>query len=250
METLERAVAHLARSVEGRFYGKYRGFVVDNADPEQLGRLKLQVPSVLGKQVVTGWALPCLPYGGEANQGSLFIPEKKAGVWVEFEEGDIEFPIWVGTFWSKPAGKSELPKPNAADGKEQGQVQDPPTCKIIKTKKGHTIQLEDADNKELITIIEAKHRHVITLDKNGIKVTDGANGHEITLNKDGVVLESKKDMTIKGQNVKIEAQQALEAKGTNIELKASSSLKANGTMVDLNATGTLKAKGSLIHLNP
>ena len=109
---LERVVADLAQRLEQRFYGKYLGFVVDNADPEFLGRLKLQVPSILGDQVVTGWAMPCVPYGGSAGAGLLAIPETEAGVWVEFEEGDLEFPIWVGTFWSKPGGDSELPKPN------------------------------------------------------------------------------------------------------------------------------------------
>ena len=103
---LEHVIARLAHEVERRYYGKYRAFVVDNADPEQLGRLKLTVPSVLGDEVVTGWAMPCVPYGGAENQGMLFVPDIDAGVWVEFEEGDLEFPIWVGTFWSKPGGDS------------------------------------------------------------------------------------------------------------------------------------------------
>ena len=144
---LEEVVANLVQKLERRFYGKYRGFVKDNADPEQLGRLKVTVPSVLGDQIAV-WAFPCLPYGGDTNQGFLFIPDIEAGVWIEFEEGDPEFPIWVGTFWSKPGGESQLPKPNGPDGSEQGAVQDPPTRKIIKTKKGHTIQLEDADGHD------------------------------------------------------------------------------------------------------
>lgn len=168
---LEHVVANLVQKVERRFYGKYRGFVVDNADPEQLGRLKVSVPSVLGTEIAV-WAFPCFPYGGDAGQGFLFIPEIEAGVWVEFEEGDPEFPIWVGTFWSKPGGESELPKPNGADGSEEGSVQDPPTRKIIKTKKGHTIQFEDADDEEMVTIVEAKNEHVIIMNKDGIKVTD------------------------------------------------------------------------------
>ena len=108
---LEKTVANLMQKIERHCYGKYRGFVVDNEDPENLGRMKLKVPSVLGNSVVTGWALPCMPYGGDMNQGMLFIPEVDSGVWVEFEEGDLEFPIWVGTFWSKPDDTSELPKP-------------------------------------------------------------------------------------------------------------------------------------------
>jgi uncharacterized protein involved in type VI secretion and phage assembly len=187
---LEKAVANLVQKVEHRFYGKYRGLVVDNADPEQLGRLKLRVPSVLGNDIVTGWATACVPYGGDANQGMLFIPEIGAGVWVEFEEGDLEFPIWVGTFWSKPGGASELPKPNNADGTEQGSVQDPPTRKIIKTKKGHTIQLEDADGEEMITIIEATNGHVITMNQDGITITDGANGNAIIMGSTGIQIGS------------------------------------------------------------
>jgi uncharacterized protein involved in type VI secretion and phage assembly len=187
--SLEQVVADLAEKVERRFYGKYRGFVVDNADPERLGRLKLKVPSVLGPDVATGWAMPCVPYGGDAGQGFLFIPEVGAGVWVEFEAGDLEFPIWVGTFWSKPGGESELPRPNDKDGNEQDAVQDPPTRKIIKTKKGHTIQLEDADGEEMITIIEAKNGHMITMNKVGIKITDGANGHEAVFNAEGISVQ-------------------------------------------------------------
>ncbi|HEY2946874.1 MAG TPA: phage baseplate assembly protein V [Micromonosporaceae bacterium] len=184
----EQIVADLVQRIENRFFGKYRGFVVDNADPEQLGRLKLRVPSVLGGDIVTGWALPCVPYGGDANQGFLFIPEVGAGVWVEFEEGDLEFPLWVGTFWSKPGDDSELPKPNDPDGTEQGSVQDAPTRKIIKTLKGHTLQFEDADGGELITLVDGANGHVVTLDASGISVTDGKNGHKITLDAAGIVV--------------------------------------------------------------
>jgi uncharacterized protein involved in type VI secretion and phage assembly len=203
---LEKVVADLAQKIEQRFYGKYRGFVVDNADPEQLGRLKLKVPSVLGSDVVTGWAMPCVPYGGAADQGFLFIPEVDAGVWVEFEEGDLEFPIWVGTFWSKPGDESELPKPNEADGTEQGSVQDPPTRKIIKTQKGHTLQFEDKDDEEMITIREAKNNHVITLNKDGIKITD-ATGNTIEMKEDAFNITSKVAFTVdaSGQAVVIKA---------------------------------------------
>lgn len=187
--TLEKVVSNLVQKVERRFYGKYRGLVVDNADPEQLGRIKVRVPSVLGTEVVTGWALPCLPYGGDVNQGFLFIPEVGAGVWVEFEEGDVEFPIWVGSFWSKPGGESELPKPNKPDGSEETGVQDPPTRKIIKTKKGHTLQFEDKDGDEIILIKEAVNNHVVVMNADGIKITDGANSNEISLTSDGIAIK-------------------------------------------------------------
>ena len=208
---LENVVARLAQQVERRYYGKYRGFVVDNADPEQLGRLKLTVPSVLGDEVVTGWALPCVPYGGAAGQGSLFIPDVDAGVWVEFEEGDLEFPIWTGTFWSKPGGESELPKPNDVEGSERDSVQDPPTRKIIKTSAGHTIQFEDGDGEVRVILSDGQQENRILFSSNGLTVVNKENtiemtdsgvtvkdksGNAVVQDESGVLIEDKNGNTI------------------------------------------------------
>ena len=241
--SLEKIVANLVEKVERRFYGKYRGFVVDNADPEQLGRLKLRVPSVLGDKVVTGWAMPCVPYGGAANQGIFFIPENEAGVWVEFEEGDLEFPVWVGSFWSKPGGESELPKPN--DGQDDSNLQETPTRKIIKTLKGHTVQFEDAEGDEMILIVEGVHHHVITLNKDGITLIDGVNAHEVTLDSNGIILKDGA-----GAGIVLETDSDVTIKGANITLKADSAVKLTGAEVNVEATAQLTAKGNPIHLNP
>jgi hypothetical protein len=182
---LERIVANLVERVERRFYGKYRGLVVDNADPAHLGRLRVRVPSVLGPDVVTGWATACVPYGGAAGEGVLFVPDKDAGVWVEFEEGDLEFPIWVGTYWSQPGGTSELPAPATADGADGTAPQDPPTCKVIRTKAGHTIQFEDAADNAAITVVDGAHQHVVRLDKDGITIREKG-GNAILLTADGI----------------------------------------------------------------
>jgi hypothetical protein len=101
----------------------------------------------------------------------------------------------VGTCWSKPGGDSELPKPNNADGSEQERVQSPPTRKIFKTRKGHTIQFEDADGKEMLTIIEATHGHVITMDAEGIRIKDGA-GQEMLLDGSGVTITDRSGNSI------------------------------------------------------
>lgn len=199
------------QKIERHYYGKYRGLVVDNEDPEQLGRLKVKVPSVLGNEIVTGWALPCTPYGGDFNQGMLFIPEVGAGVWIEFEEGDLEFPIWVGCFWSKPDGESELPKPNDAEGAEESGVQNPVTRKIIKTLKGHTIQLEDKDGEEMVTIVhmvDDSNKNVITLQSTGITLTDFT-GNKIEMTDSAFTVTSKVAFTI-------------DASGQAVEIKASS----------------------------
>jgi uncharacterized protein involved in type VI secretion and phage assembly len=185
---IDDLMVRLIEKVEHRYYGKYRAFVVDNADPEDRGRLRLKVPSVLNEEVISGWALPCVPYGGAANQGFFFIPEVDAGVWVEFEGGNLDYPVWVGAYWGKPGGESEAPKPNDGTGAEEGSVQNPPTRKIIKSLKGHTIQLEDADDEEMILItmiVKDKPSNVIVLDSKGIKITD-TNENVLTMSDKGV----------------------------------------------------------------
>ena len=87
-----------------KFYGKYRGTVVNNIDPMQLGRIQVMVPDVLNS-MLTSWAMPCVPFGG-LQSGIFAIPPVAAGVWVEFEQGDLDYPIWVGSFWGTP---SEVP---------------------------------------------------------------------------------------------------------------------------------------------
>lgn len=256
---IEKIVANLVQKVERRFFGKYRGVVVDNADPEQLGRLKVRVPSVLGQDVVTGWALPCVPYGGDMNQGFLFIPEIDAGVWVEFEEGDLEFPIWVGTYWSKPGGESELPKPDGPDGVEEGSVQDPITRKIIKTLKGHSIELEDADGSELLIIryYDGDKKNVISMNAEGVTVLD-ANDSTVTMNGDGIKISdavNSHEITMSSQGISVEDgvnshKVKLESSGVNIEAQTGAKVQLTGAGVTVDAgAGIVEVKGSLIKLS-
>lgn len=81
--------------VRHSYFGKYRGTVVDNADPTERARLKVRVPSVLGEAEV--WARPCVSYVGD-NVGLRLLPEPDTGVWVEFEGGDPTHPLWSGVF--------------------------------------------------------------------------------------------------------------------------------------------------------
>jgi uncharacterized protein involved in type VI secretion and phage assembly len=83
------------------YYGKYRGTVVNNVDLEQRGRLLVTVPDVLGPNV-SSWAMPCLPLAG-TNMGFYTTPPNGAGVWIEFEQGDPNYPVWVGGFWGSAA---------------------------------------------------------------------------------------------------------------------------------------------------
>jgi uncharacterized protein involved in type VI secretion and phage assembly len=84
-----------------RHYGKYRGTVVENIDPEQIGRILVMVPDVLGVTPST-WALPCAPMAG-IQSGLFVVPAIGSNVWVEFEQGDPDYPIWVGGFWGLAA---------------------------------------------------------------------------------------------------------------------------------------------------
>jgi uncharacterized protein involved in type VI secretion and phage assembly len=87
-----------------KFYGKYRGTVINNIDPLMLCRLLVQVPDVLGL-APSSWAVPCVPLAGPTGtpMGAYLVPPIGAGVWVEFEQGDPEQPIWVGCRWGSPA---------------------------------------------------------------------------------------------------------------------------------------------------
>jgi hypothetical protein len=92
--------------VRRRFFGKYRGSVTENVDPLGLGRLIVLVPDVFGELPST-WALPCVPMAGP-GMGTVFVPPVGASVWVEFEQGDPQQPIWVGCFWATEFTRGDL----------------------------------------------------------------------------------------------------------------------------------------------
>jgi Type VI secretion system/phage-baseplate injector OB domain len=85
------------------FFGKYSGKVENNIDPLMEGRIQVSVPAVLGEGQLS-WAKPCVPYAG-SSVGFFAIPPVGANVWVEFEAGDADHPIWTGCFW----GTGECP---------------------------------------------------------------------------------------------------------------------------------------------
>lgn len=122
--------------VRQRHFGKYRGTVTDNADPTKRARLKVRVPAVLGNLEL--WAMPCVPYAGDAV-GLHLLPEPKTGVWVEFEAGDPSYPIWTGFFWAD----DELPQ-DASDA----------TAKVLRTQKS-TVVLDDGTPEVRIAVDDA-----------------------------------------------------------------------------------------------
>jgi hypothetical protein len=96
-DTLDRETSNQSQ----QFFGKYRGTVIDNVDPMQIGRLQVIVPDV-STFLPTSWAMPCLP-GAGIQMGMFTVPPIGAGVWIEFEQGDTDYPIWVGGFWGSAA---------------------------------------------------------------------------------------------------------------------------------------------------
>ncbi|MBK9014744.1 MAG: baseplate assembly protein [Saprospiraceae bacterium] len=90
---------------EHRYYGKYRGTVINNFDPENRGRIQAMVPDVQGL-IPTTYAMPCFPVAGKGS-GVYVLPEIGSGVWMEFEQGNPDYPIWTGCFVGLTA---ELPE--------------------------------------------------------------------------------------------------------------------------------------------
>jgi uncharacterized protein involved in type VI secretion and phage assembly len=163
-------------SVLDRHYGKYRGWVTDNQDDDGLGRIRAMVPEVLG-EVQTGWALPCAPYAGE-GEGLFSIPPLEAGVWIEFEAGDLSRPIWSGCFW----GKDQRPSDESGSKAK-------PSLKILRGHSGllvaldeaqQTITLSDKDGQNLVTIavqkgnVTIKGKSKVVVNAPLIELVDGA----------------------------------------------------------------------------
>lgn len=91
-----------------QYFGKFRGLVVNNIDPEQRGRIQVVVTDVPTLLPPT-WAMPCMPVGGIQN-GIFTVPPPGAGVWIEYEQGDPDYPIWAGCYWGSAAEVPALAK--------------------------------------------------------------------------------------------------------------------------------------------
>jgi uncharacterized protein involved in type VI secretion and phage assembly len=141
-----------------KFFGKYRGLVTDNRDDLQRGRLKVQVPQVLGDAEV--WALPCVPYAGK-DVGFFAMPKTGTVVWVEFEAGDASYPIWTGALWAL----------GDIDPADAG-----PDVKFFKTDK-FTLRIDDSAGE--ITI-ENQGGTQIVLSSSDLKMKSGSVSAETT----------------------------------------------------------------------
>ncbi|HEV2914393.1 MAG TPA: phage baseplate assembly protein V [Pyrinomonadaceae bacterium] len=147
--------------MSNQFYGKYRGTVTDIQDPLMTGRVRAKVPDVLG-DLESGWATACVPFGG-SGMGFFALPKVGAGVWIEFEHGDPDYPVWTGCWFGSAA---EMPTELLA----------PPYKKVLlKTEGGHSIVLDDTPGVGGITL-ETSGGQKIVMNAMGIEITSGQGG--------------------------------------------------------------------------
>ena len=221
---MDETVVELYREVSEKRYGKYRGFVVDNKDPQKRGRLQLTIPSVLDDQE-SDWALPCLPFGGASGYGLFVVPEIGAQIWAEFEEGDLHRPIWTGTFWQQ---ESDVPEDAAKDE---------PTTRLLQTPSGHILQFDDEEGEERFRLFHPADAEML-IDKNGSIILTDAAGATVRLDAEA------SEIVVEDANGNI---MTMSGSGTTVE-------DSNGNKIEMAASGiTVEAqqiiiKGSQVHL--
>jgi hypothetical protein len=169
------------------YYGKYRGTVLQNVDPEQRGRLQLTIPDVLGP-IPSSWAEPCVPLAGPTGlpMGVYMVPPIGTGVWVEFEHGDPDHPIWVGCRWG---AQSDVPTMAKA-----GNPADPNI--IIQSLLQHSLMISDMPPTPVTggIVLQSTTKAMIVVNDSGIYLDNGKGasimmvGPNVTINKGALVV--------------------------------------------------------------
>ncbi|NEO31309.1 MAG: phage tail protein [Symploca sp. SIO3C6] len=202
------------QTIASPIYGVVIGVVTNNEDPENLGRVKIKFPW-LSEADESDWARIATPMAGK-ERGIYFLPEVNDEVLVAFVHGDIRFPYVLGMLWNG----QDQPPANNEDGKNN--------IRLIQSRSGHIVRLNDQEGKETIEIIDKSGKNSLIFDtaKNAIAIT--AN-QDITL--------SATQGTIK-----------LEARSIEIKSTADSKIEAGGGM-NIEAKATANLKGATINLN-
>jgi uncharacterized protein involved in type VI secretion and phage assembly len=145
----------------GKFFGKYRGSVLNNVDPMQMGRLMVQVPDV-GNVSPSTWAMPCFPFAG-TQSGMFVLPAIGSGVWVEFEQGNSDYPIWVGCYWGSA---DELPSMAQAGVPGVQSL-------VIQTTGQNTLMVSDVPGPTGGILLQTSSGAMIAINDTGITITNG-----------------------------------------------------------------------------
>ena len=226
-------LAQLLEYTNKKPYGVVVGIVTNVNDPDGIARVKVKYPTI-SDQLESNWARLVTPMAG-AGRGFEFIPEVNDEVLVAFEYDDINKPYILGSLWN---GKDKPPE--ASTGiVSNGKVQK----RIIHSRSGHVITLDDSDGKEKITIVDKTGKNSIEID---------SSKNSLTIKTDGVIsMETKDDVKIKGKNITFEATANASMKAqSNINLEATSKATVKGNAgVDINASGPTNIKGAVINLN-
>lgn len=143
------------------FYGKHRGTVVDNVDPLVLGRIRVAVPAV-SAALPSSWAMPCVPIAG-AQMGTFLVPPIGASVWVEFEGGDPDYPIWVGGFWAMRADVPSVALTGAPDS---------PSI-VLQTTGGNAVVMSDVPGPSGGILLRSATGAAIAVNDSGIRIENG-----------------------------------------------------------------------------
>jgi phage protein D/phage baseplate assembly protein gpV len=232
------------------------GIVTNNKDPDMGGRVKVKFPW-FDETLESDWARFASPMAGN-GRGFYWLPEIDDEVLVAFEHGDINHPYVVGCLWN---GKDQVPKPAdqvvGADGKVNQR--------LIKSRSGHLITIDDTENQENITIVDKTGKNLIKLESPSNKLTVSVAGDmifealqgNISVKGKTVAVEATDSLSIKGMSVSAEATQGLQMKGSNTEVEGRATMKVSGANTDVQANAKLglsggavtEIKGAMIKLN-
>lgn len=198
----------------GRFYGVTVGVVTNNQDPEKLGRVKLKLPW-LSDQDESHWARVLSPMAGK-ERGLYCLPEVEDEVLVAFEHGLVEFPYVLGALWN---GK-DLPPATNEDGKNNQR--------LLKSRSGHTILLDDTDGSETIQIVDSSG-------KNSIVISTADNTITISADADIKITSSSGKLQLSGNGIEITSQAGVKVESAQtMDLKSSAQLNIQGSVVNIN----------------
>lgn len=165
-----------------KFYGKYRGMVISNIDPMQIGRLLVQVPDVTGL-APSSWAMPCFPFSGK-QMGAWALPQIGTGVWVEFEQGNPDHPIWSGCWFGSPA---EVPALALAAPPGISNV-------VLQTTLQNTLMISDVPGPTGGILLKTTTGAMISVSDVGITISNGKGativmaGPTVTINSGALIV--------------------------------------------------------------
>jgi uncharacterized protein involved in type VI secretion and phage assembly len=148
-------------SDDTKYFGKYRGMVINNIDPMQMGRLMVQVPDISGL-IPSTWALPCFPVTGK-QMGVWAVPLIGSGVWVEFEQGDPDYPIWVGCF---PGSTADVPALALAGNPVSPSI-------VLQTSLQNTLMISDMAGPTGGILLKTMTGAMIAINDIGITISNG-----------------------------------------------------------------------------